>query len=90
MIKVELVYINLAQHILHMTLELQPGARVIDALNAAEIYHTYPETKEMPVGIYAKLVALDTLLKEGDRVEIYRALIVDPKEKRRQRARLHQ
>lgn len=39
------------------------------------------------VGIYGKLKPLDTPLRDGDRVEIYRPLAVDPKEARRLRAR---
>jgi uncharacterized protein len=38
------------------------------------------------VGIYGKLKALDTLLRDHDRIEIYRPLIADPKDSRRQRA----
>jgi putative ubiquitin-RnfH superfamily antitoxin RatB of RatAB toxin-antitoxin module len=38
------------------------------------------------VGIYGKLKTLDTVLRQRDRVEIYRALIADPKEARRRRA----
>jgi putative ubiquitin-RnfH superfamily antitoxin RatB of RatAB toxin-antitoxin module len=38
------------------------------------------------VGIYGKLTLLDALLREQDRVEIYRPLIADPKESRRKRA----
>lgn len=38
------------------------------------------------VGIFSKPCKLDTALREGDRVEIYRALIADPKEVRRKRA----
>ncbi len=38
------------------------------------------------VGVYGKLKALDAVLQEGDRVEIYRPLIADPKESRRRRA----
>lgn len=38
------------------------------------------------VGIYGKLKTLDTVLRAGDRVEIYRPLVADPKESRRQRA----
>jgi hypothetical protein len=38
------------------------------------------------VGIFGKLATLDTALKERDRIEIYRPLIADPKEVRKQRA----
>ena len=38
------------------------------------------------VGVFGKLASLETALRHMDRVEIYRALIADPKEVRRQRA----
>ena len=87
MVKVELVYIDREQQTVHQRLELQSGATVADALHASGLHHSHPETIDMPVGIYAKQVALDTVLKEGDRVEIYRSLSLDPKENRRQKAR---
>lgn len=88
MVHVELVYVGLEKHTVHLTLKLKSGSTVIDALNNSGIYSTHPETKDMPIGIYAKLVSLDTVLKEGDRIEIYRPLALDPKEKRRQKASL--
>lgn len=88
MVNVELVYVSQERAAVHLTLELQAGATVIEALDVAQIHATHPETKTMPVGIYGKQVALNTVLKEGDRIEIYRPLSLDPKEKRRQKARL--
>jgi putative ubiquitin-RnfH superfamily antitoxin RatB of RatAB toxin-antitoxin module len=38
------------------------------------------------VGIYAKKKTLDTVLRERDRIEIYRPLVADPKDSRRRRA----
>ncbi|MGH8335651.1 MAG: RnfH family protein [Gammaproteobacteria bacterium] len=38
------------------------------------------------MGIFGRLASPDTLLREGDRVEIYRALLKDPKDARRDRA----
>ena len=38
------------------------------------------------VGVYSKIKSLDSVLREGDRIEIYRPLIADPKESRRRRA----
>lgn len=48
----------------------------------------FPEIdlKSNKIGIFGKAVKLDTLLSEGDRVEIYRPLIADPKEARKKRA----
>lgn len=39
-----------------------------------------------PIGIFGKKVKDDTPLREGDRVEVYRALLIDPKENRRRKA----
>ena len=88
MVKIELVYVTALRNTVHLSLDLKTGATVLDALYASGIYSTHPETKDMSVGIYAKQVPFDALLKEGDRVEIYRSLVLDPKENRRQKARL--
>jgi len=63
-----------------VTVELPAGAVVRDALRAAGV-----QAEE--VGVFGKRVRADTPLADGDRVEIYRALALDPKERRRQRAR---
>lgn len=86
MVKIELVYVAVDKSTVHMTLDLKQGATVFDALNVSGIYETHPETRNMAVGIYAKQVSLEHVLHEGDRVEIYRPLVLDPKEKRRQKA----
>ena len=44
------------------------------------------ELEEAKVGVFGKATAMTTVLNEGDRVEIYRPLIADPKEVRRKRA----
>lgn len=62
-------------------LELEEGATVRTALEAAG------RGEARAVGMHGRRVALDTSLADGDRVEIYRALSVDPKEARRARAR---
>ncbi|WP_018234065.1 RnfH family protein [Thioalkalivibrio thiocyanodenitrificans] len=65
-----------------------PGATVEDALRASEIRERFPEIdlEKVKVGIFGKLTKRDTVLKPRDRVEIYRPLIADPKEVRKQRA----
>jgi putative ubiquitin-RnfH superfamily antitoxin RatB of RatAB toxin-antitoxin module len=88
MVTIELVYVAPDQSVLHFNISLPDGAVVRDALNESGIYKSHPETQELPIGIYAKLVSLETLLKNGDRVELYRLLALDPKEKRRRLARL--
>ena len=64
------------------------GATVRDAIEKGDVLGDAPEIDLTicRVGIYGKLKPLDALLREGDRVEIYRPLIADPKESRRKRA----
>ncbi|MBL7480852.1 RnfH family protein [Legionella bononiensis] len=88
MVKVEVVYIAREGTVFHHDLELKPGSCVADALTASGIFDSNPETRDLPVGIFAKQISMDTLLKDGDRIELYRPLVCDPKEKRRQKARL--
>lgn len=60
---------------------------IADALCVSGLQATYPEIKEATVGIFARIVALDTVVKPGDRIEFYRPLLIDPKEKRRKLAK---
>lgn len=87
MVNVELIFAPADGQFVHIRCALKCGARVADALQQSGILQTYPEVAAMPLGIFAKQVTLDTVLKSGDRIEIYRPLQLDPKEKRRQRAR---
>lgn len=64
-----------------VTLELERGATVRAALRAAG------RPNAAAVGIHGQRVSLDAPLADGDRVEIYRVLRVDPKEARRRRGR---
>lgn len=65
---------------------LDAGATVGEALRAAGIAQT-GDAAEPPVGVFGHRVALDRVLHDGDRVEIYRPLVIDPKDARRRRAR---
>ena len=69
-------------------LELRAGASVLDAIRAsgAMTGEGAIDISTQAVGIWGRTVALDAPLAEGDRVEIYRALLMDPKEARRRRA----
>lgn len=87
MVNVEILYIPVDQSECRVELNLPAGATVYDALEKSSIWQIYPETKDMAVGIFSRLTPLHTVLKKGDRVEIYRPLTVDPKEKRRQRVK---
>jgi putative ubiquitin-RnfH superfamily antitoxin RatB of RatAB toxin-antitoxin module len=69
-------------------LSLPDGSTLQQAIEASGLMQKYPEIDlaKGKFGIYAKLAKLDTRLRERDRVEIYRPLIADPKEVRKQRA----
>ncbi len=71
-----------------LSVQVPAGATVADALEGAKIRERFPEIDlaTAKVGIFGKLTRLDTVLKPRDRVEVYRPLIADPKEIRRQRA----
>jgi len=68
--------------------ELPEAATVSDALAAVANLAPFSELDlaAMPIGVYGELVAADAPLRDGDRVEIYRPLVTDPKEARRRRA----
>lgn len=86
MVRVELVYIPADKPAVHMHLNLAAGSTVADAINQSGLEAIHPETADLAIGIFAKRVTQDTILNEGDRIEVYRSLTIDPKEKRRQRA----
>lgn len=87
MVKIELVYSAEDKSIFYLEMNLNEGTSVGAALIQSNIYDTHPETRILPVGIYSKIVSKDTLLRNGDRIELYRALRIDPKEKRRRIAK---
>jgi putative ubiquitin-RnfH superfamily antitoxin RatB of RatAB toxin-antitoxin module len=62
-------------------LDLPEGSTVADALAAAKV-------EASSVGIWSKACAPQAVLREGDRVEVYRPLAAEPREMRRARARL--
>ena len=64
-------------------LALPDGATVADALAAAAFPH---QEKPAAVAIHGETVDLDQTLRDGDRVELLRPLLLDPKEARRRRA----
>ncbi|MQA36651.1 RnfH family protein [Rugamonas aquatica] len=68
-------------------LQVPAGTTIEQAIAISGVLQEAPEVDlaTMQVGIYAKKKTLDTVLREHDRVEIYRSLIADPKNARRRR-----
>lgn len=69
-------------------LDVPGGTVLIEAVRESGIVDLYPEInlESAKMGIFSKLKDADVVLRAGDRVEIYRPLIADPKEVRKQRA----
>ena len=86
---VEVVYaLPGAQEVVEVALD--EGATVGAALNASGILARYAEIDLITqrVGVWGRQVNLATVVRDGDRIEIYRALSADPKQARRRRATL--
>ncbi len=71
-----------------LALDVEEGTTVRQAIEKSGIQRRFPEVDpaRAPVGIFGRLARPDALLRDGDRVEIYRPLIADPKDARRERA----
>jgi len=71
-----------------VSVSLPAGATLRDAVLASGVLQRHPEIalEKQAFGIFGKRAALDARLAPGDRVEVYRALAIDPKEARRRRA----
>lgn len=84
---VEVVYaLSDQQHLVHV--ELPESATVDSALQAVQRLAPFSELNlaEATVGVFGRIVERTQRLRDGDRVEIYRPLPIDPKDARRQRA----
>lgn len=69
-------------------LEVEEGTTIEQAIGQSGILADIPgiDLALQPVGLFGKKRPLDTVLREHDRIEIYRPLVADPKESRRRRA----
>ena len=87
-IDIEIAYALPQQQILRQ-LSVPAGTTVGQAVELSGVYGDFPEINlaHNKLGIFGKLVKSETILRDRDRVEIYRPLIADPKEVRRQRAK---
>ncbi|BCL75285.1 UPF0125 protein [Jeongeupia sp. HS-3] len=85
-IVVEVVYATPGKQKLH-SLRAPAGTTAEQAIQQSGILSDFPEIDlaANKVGIFGKAIKLDTVLRDKDRVEIYRPLIADPKEVRRRR-----
>ncbi|PID49734.1 MAG: RnfH family protein [Proteobacteria bacterium] len=86
-ITVEVVY-PLPYEQLIFKASIPTGSTVAEGIQASGILEHYPELdwQALDTGIFGKLVPATTVLRERDRIEIYRPLIADPKAVRKKRA----
>ncbi len=84
---VEVVY-ALPGHAHIIPLRVAPGTTIRDAIVQSGILQSCPDIDlhSNKVGIFSKIRQLEERVNDGDRVEIYRSLLLDPKESRRRRA----
>ena len=86
-VSIEIAYATPHKQII-VDCEIDSGTAPRDAIRQSEIGQHFPEIdiEGCDFGVFGKAVVADYELAEGDRIEIYRPLIADPKEIRRQRA----
>ena len=73
-----------------ISLKVEAGTTALQTVEVSAIRQQFPELEgtELSLGVFGKKRPADFVLRAGDRVEIYRQLIADPKEVRRQRAKM--
>ena len=85
-IRVEVAYADPQRQFLR-SVKVTTGSTVADAISASGILAQLPGFIPAGIGIFGRTVTVDTPLRDGDRVELYRPLIIDPKQARRNRVR---
>ncbi|GAB4298992.1 MAG: RnfH family protein [Thiohalomonadaceae bacterium] len=85
--QVEVAYARDDEQVI-LPVEVEVGTTLRQAIERSGVLNRYPEIDLAvnKVGIFGRLAKLDETLRARDRVEIYRPLIADPKEVRKQRA----
>lgn len=83
---IEIIYASKDKQVA-LTISVDPPCSVASAIQQSGICQQVPEInlQQQTVGIWNKAVALDTLCADRDRIEIYRSLIIDPKQARKKR-----
>lgn len=91
MVNIEIVYGTAEKQWLQQ-LAVEAGTTAREAVRISCIQNEFPEAdiENAPLGIFGKAVKDDTVLRDKDRVEIYRPLLIDPKEARRLRVNAKQ
>lgn len=91
MVEIEIAY-GTAEKQWLQRLQVVEGTTAREAVRLSGVKEMFPEadTEAAPLGIFGKVVKDNTVLRDKDRVEIYRPLLIDPKEARRLRVQAKQ
>ena len=82
--KIEVAYALKEEQFLFVQ-DVSEGTTVQQALQSSELLKRIPDLNIDKVGIFGKLVSQDTVLREMDRIEVYRPLKADPRDRRREK-----
>lgn len=89
MILVEVAYAKIKEQLV-IPVMLDFGSTIAEAISRSGVLTLFPEInlKQQRVGVFSKARELSHVVNHGDRIEIYRPLLRDPKEARRAKAKL--
>jgi putative ubiquitin-RnfH superfamily antitoxin RatB of RatAB toxin-antitoxin module len=84
---IEIIYAE-KEKVFSKALQVTSGCKIIDAINQSGVLDEFPDIdlSVNKVGVFSQLKDLDAMVNDGERIEIYRPLVIDPKEARRKRA----
>ena len=87
MMQISVVYAPAARQVREVKLTLEAPCHVLSALQQSGLLHEFPEIDNLQIvlGIWGRPIGLKHMLRDQDRVEVYRPLRVDPKVARRER-----
>ena len=87
MLEIEIVYGLVDRQVLKgMTVAEGTTVREAALQSGLEVEFLELDLQQAPLGIFGKVVKDETVLRDGDRIEVYRPLLIDTKEARRKRA----
>lgn len=89
MIQVGVAYATSIQQVWHYV-DMPEGATAIEAIKASGILNQFPEINldAQKIGIFGNIIEPNYLIEEGDRVEIYRPITIDPEKLERRKYRM--
>ena len=87
MVNVEIIYISEQGTFFQQELQVPVGAIIETVLVESGIHQQFPETHDYDVGIFGHIVNKHTIVTVGDRIEVYRPLLMSPEENRKRKAK---